>query len=143
MKYVSFLKVFLFFIFIYLILNQLINSLIIKTQLILCAGHVLTTVKRSKSELPNYQYQLPCMWAKLLTNQCPPLATPQTIAYQAPLSMGFSRQEYWSVLPFHSPVSYLQIRSDQISPSVVSNSLRPHESQHARPPYPSPTPRVH
>ena len=57
--------------------------------------------------------------------------------------MGFSRQEYWSVLPFHSPVSYLQIRSDQISPSVVSNSLRPHESQHARPPYPSPTPRVH
>ena len=36
-----------------------------------------------------------------------------------------------------------QIRSDQISRSVVSNSLRPHESQHARPPCPSPTPRVH
>ena len=35
------------------------------------------------------------------------------------------------------------IRSDQISRSVVSNSLRPHESQHARPPCPSPTPRVH
>ena len=34
-------------------------------------------------------------------------------------------------------------RSDQISRSVVSNSLRPHESQHARPPCPSPTPRVH
>ena len=33
--------------------------------------------------------------------------------------------------------------SDQISRSVVSNSLRPHESQHARPPCPSPTPRVH
>ena len=31
-------------------------------------------------------------------------------------------------------------RSDQISRSVVSNSLRPHESQHARPPCPSPTP---
>ena len=31
---------------------------------------------------------------------------------------------------------------DQIR-SVVSNSLRPHESQHARPPCPSPTPRVH
>ena len=30
----------------------------------------------------------------------------------------------------------------QISPSVVSDSLRPHESQHARPPYPSPTPGV-
>ena len=34
-------------------------------------------------------------------------------------------------------------RSDQISCSVVSDSLRPHESQHARPPYPSRTPRVH
>ncbi|ELR45590.1 S-acyl fatty acid synthase thioesterase, medium chain, partial [Bos mutus] len=32
---------------------------------------------------------------------------------------------------------------DQISRSVVSNSLRPHESQHARPPCPSPTPGVH
>ena len=35
------------------------------------------------------------------------------------------------------------IRSDQISHSVMSDSLRPHESQHARPPCPSPTPRVH
>ena len=33
--------------------------------------------------------------------------------------------------------------SDQISCSVVSDSLRPHESQHARPPCPSPTPGVH
>jgi len=36
-----------------------------------------------------------------------------------------------------------QIKSDQISHSVVSDSLRSHESQHARPPCPSPTPRVH
>ena len=35
------------------------------------------------------------------------------------------------------------LRSDQISHSVVSDSLRPHESQHARPPCPSPTPGVH
>ena len=35
------------------------------------------------------------------------------------------------------------IRSDQISHSVVSDSLQPHESQHARPPCPSPTPGVH
>ena len=33
--------------------------------------------------------------------------------------------------------------SVQFSCSVASNSLRPHESQHARPPCPSPTPRVH
>ena len=37
----------------------------------------------------------------------------------------------------------IYIRSNQISHSVVSDSLRPHESQHARPPCPSPTPGVH
>ena len=30
-------------------------------------------------------------------------ATPWTVAHHAPLSMGFSRQEYWSGLPFPSP----------------------------------------
>ena len=35
------------------------------------------------------------------------------------------------------------LQSDQISRSVVSNSLRPHELQHTRPPCPSPTPGVH
>ena len=37
----------------------------------------------------------------------------------------------------------LWISSVQFSRSVVSDSLRPHESQHIRPPYPSPTPGVH
>ena len=36
-----------------------------------------------------------------------------------------------------------QFSSVQFSCSVVSDSLRPHESQHARPPCPSPTPGVH
>ena len=35
------------------------------------------------------------------------------------------------------------INSVQLRRSVLSNSLRPHESQHARPPCPSPTPGVH
>ena len=39
----------------------------------------------------------------LVAKSCPTLATPWTVAYQAPLSMGFSRQEYWSGLPFPSP----------------------------------------
>ena len=34
---------------------------------------------------------------------CLTLATPRTVARQAPLSMEFSRQEYWSGLPFLSP----------------------------------------
>ena len=46
---------------------------------------------------------------------------------------------------FPYPVSWkgFQIRSDQISRSVVSDSLRPQESQPSRPPCPSPTPGVH
>ena len=38
---------------------------------------------------------------------------------------------------------YLLIQSVQFSHSVMSDSLRPHGSQHARPPCPSPTPGVH
>ena len=32
-----------------------------------------------------------------------PFVTPRTVARQAPLSMGFPRQEYWSELPFPTP----------------------------------------
>ena len=39
----------------------------------------------------------------LVAKSCLTLATPWTAACQAPLSMGFSRQEYWSGLPFPSP----------------------------------------
>ena len=39
----------------------------------------------------------------VLTQSCPNFATPQTIAHQAPVSMGVSRQEYWSGLPFPIP----------------------------------------
>ena len=39
----------------------------------------------------------------LVPKSCPTLETPWTVAHQAPLYMGFSRQEYWSGLPFPSP----------------------------------------
>ena len=35
------------------------------------------------------------------------LATPWTVAHQAPPSMGFSRQEYWSGVPLPSPIADL------------------------------------
>ena len=38
-----------------------------------------------------------------VAQSCPTLVTPWTVAHQAPLSMGSSRQEYWSGLPFPSP----------------------------------------
>ena len=36
-------------------------------------------------------------------------ATPETAAHKAPPSLGFSRQEHWSGLPFPSPVHCMQI----------------------------------
>ena len=87
--------------------------------------------------------------------------TSRTIALKASLSMTFPRQEFWSRLPFPSlgdlpdpgtelSSPALQVDSllfeppgqsvSQFSHSVVSDSLWPHESQHARPPCPSPTP---
>ena len=38
----------------------------------------------------------------LVAESCPTLVTPWTVAHQAPLSMAFPRQEYWSELPFPS-----------------------------------------
>ena len=39
---------------------------------------------------------------QFVTKSCPTLVTPWTVIHQAPLSMGFLRQEYWSGLPFPS-----------------------------------------
>ena len=38
-----------------------------------------------------------------VVQSCLTLCNPWTVAHKAPLSMGFSRQEYWSGLPFPSP----------------------------------------
>ena len=58
------------------------------------------------------------------------LATPWTAAYQAPPSMGFSRQEHWSGLPFPSPMH--ESETWKWSCSVVSDSSWPHELQPTR-----------
>ena len=51
-------------------------------------------------------FLLQCMKVKSLSH-VRPLATPWTAAYQAPLSMGFSWQEYWSGVPLPSPTESL------------------------------------
>ena len=97
---------------------------------------------------------------------CVCMLTPWTVAHQAPLSMGFLKQEYWSWLPFPplgdlldpdiKPVSCVSCigrwilyhwatwearrqGSVQFSCSVMTNSLRHHGLQHARLPCPSAT----
>ena len=94
--------------------------------------------------------------------------TPWTVVFHAPPSMGFSRQEYWSGLPFPSPGDLpdtgikpgsptleadaltseppgkpIRHSSVQFSHSVVSDSLQPHELHHARSLCSSPTSRVY
>ena len=57
-------------------------------------------------------------------------ATPKTAAHQAPPSLGFSRQEHWSGLPFPSPIH--ESEKWEWSRSVVSDPQRPHGLQPTR-----------
>ena len=63
-----------------------------------------------------------CSVAKL----CPTLCDPMTVACQAPLSMGFSKQEYWSRLPFPFPGDLPDPRTEPtspVSPALVGRFL--------------------
>ena len=50
-------------------------------------------------------------------------AIPWTVAQQAPLSMGFSRQEYWSRLPFPSPGDLPDPGIEPRSPTLQADTL--------------------
>jgi len=49
--------------------------------------------------------------------------TPWSVALQAPLSMGFSRQEYWSGLPFPTPGDLHDPGIEPVSPALQADSL--------------------
>ena len=72
----------------------------------------------------------------------PHLLWPQTQLFRSEHQHFFSGQKllifHWSLFLF-----FLLFSSVQFSRSVMSNSLRPHEPQHARPPCPFPAPRIH
>ena len=59
----------------------------------------------------------------LVAKSCPTLATPWTVACKVPLSMGFSRKEYWSGLPFPSPEDLLDPGIEPGSPALQADSL--------------------
>ena len=50
-------------------------------------------------------------------------ATPWTVAHQAPPSMGLSRQEYWSGLPFPSPGDVPNPEIEPMSPGLQADAL--------------------
>ena len=58
----------------------------------------------------------------LAAKSCLTFVTPLT-AYQAPLSMGFSRQEYWSGLLFSSPGDFPDPEIEPMSPAWQVDSL--------------------
>ena len=59
----------------------------------------------------------------LVTQSCPTRATPWGAACQAPPSMGFSRQEYWSELTFSSPGDLPDPGIESGSPALQADSL--------------------
>ena len=59
----------------------------------------------------------------LVAKSCPTLATPWAVACQTSLSMGFSRQEYWSGLPFLSPGDLPDPGIEPRSPALQADSL--------------------
>ena len=59
----------------------------------------------------------------LVAKLCPTFAILWTEACQAPLSMGFSRQEYWSGLPFPSPGDLPDPGIEPGSPALQADDL--------------------
>ena len=59
----------------------------------------------------------------LVAESCLTLAAPWRVACRAPLSMGFSRQEYWSGWPFPSPGDLPDPGNKPGSPAFQADSL--------------------
>ena len=80
---------------------------------------------RDKTKWETMQDLLTVAWSGggLVAKSCPTLATMWTVACQAPLSMGFSRQEYWSGLPFPSPGDLPKPGIKPGSPALHADSL--------------------
>ena len=64
-----------------------------------------------------------CKSELLVVQLCPALCDPMDCSPQAPLSMDFSRQEYWSGLPFPSSGHLPHIGMDPGSPALQADSL--------------------
>ena len=58
-----------------------------------------------------------------VTQSCPTLCNPMDVSCQAPLSMGFSRQEYWSGWSFPSPGDLPNPGIEPGSPALQADSL--------------------
>ena len=64
-----------------------------------------------------------CVYVCKCAQLCLTLCNPLDIAHQAPLSMGFPRQEYWSRLPFPTPEDLPDPGIKPMSPALQVDSL--------------------
>ena len=70
--------------------------------------------------LLNHEGRVPPKWVCcLVAKLCLTVCDPWTVAHQAPLSMGFPRQEYWNVLPFSSPGDLPNPGIELVSPELA------------------------
>ena len=109
--------------------NNGYHSPLCRVSMSLCSDtlHLLpsreVTLPASETELLCDQLWATCGDGGLITQLCPTLVTPWTVAHQALLSMGFPRQEYWSGLPFPSPRDLPNPGIELWSPALQADSL--------------------
>ena len=72
---------------------------------------------------PFFNYLL-CSMCVLVAQPCLTLMTPRTVTHWSPLFMGFSKQEYWSGLPFPSPGDLPYPKIEPGSPSLQADCLQ-------------------
>ena len=80
-------------------------------------------VKLHHSVCFNHENNFYTFGGGLVTKLCLTLVTPWNVACQAPLSMGFSRQKYWSGLLFPSPGDLPDPGIEPRSPALKTDSL--------------------
>ena len=74
----------------------------------------------SESKSPLLSHSGGCCLVTVVSDS---FVTPWTVAHQAPLSMGFPRQDYWSGLPFPSPGDLPNPGIEPVSPALQADSL--------------------
>ena len=85
----------------------------------------LSHIKRpiSKNEKTYFCFLQKDESKSLVTSRVRLFMTPWTVAYQAPPSMGFSRKEYWSGLPFPSPEDLPDPGTEPRFPTLWTDAL--------------------
>ena len=68
-------------------------------------------------------YNKHCRWCCLVAKSCPTLCDPMDYSPPAPMSVEFSRQDYWSGLPFPSPGDLPDPGIKPMSPALAGHIL--------------------